>query len=265
MNNRYWLAITLTFIAPPAIAGEAGIPSAHQTRFDRFLPQPLAPFDLAPVQRDEADLAQFFGAAFGDWGFGQLSMPVSKDSWRLDSNRSFNTGTFGVRVDRPLSSRNLVSLAASYGDGFSNETERSVASGASAALSWQGRFRNESGVTGRLIIGDEESRDRIFGQFSRRFVGLELEGRYSLWRDHAPYAGFVWRKNDYQSFDNGNGLLTNGSRSESQSRLAAGWAWQIQPNWDFRAEANYRFAEDPYDPADSDRTQFYLRTRFELR
>jgi len=265
MTHPSWTAVFLTLIATSAHAGEAGAPAISEDGSESrsLLFRSMA--DSSLIRRDETDLARFFGGAFRNWGIGQMSIPVTQEVRQSEAGRVITAGSLGVRVDRILSSRSLVSLTARHGDGYSTDPERAISSISSASLSWQSRFRNDSGVTGRLFFGDQESRDRSIGLFSRRYVGVELEGRYALGQEHAPFAGITWQKNDYQYYDNGSGPSMLGGRSESQSRIAAGWSWQFQENWNFRAEANYLLAEDQFDPSASDRTQFYFRTRFGIR
>lgn len=265
MVRRLWPAAVVWALAGPVQAADGeGLVSRDLVRGTLSTPGVFVPDDSWAVRREEADLARFFGAAVQDWGIGRFSVPVTHELWRLDAQRSLSVSTLAIQWQHSLTSGNLVSLSARYGDGVASDTERSVMSGSAAVLSWSGFFKNESRLTGRVFVGDEEARDRSIGYAARRYVGLELEGRYSLWRDHAPFAGFAWQRNDYQSLDgNGNGGAWSGTvRDGSASRLAAGWAWQIQSNWDLRAEANYRLTDDASDALDNDRSQFYFSTRY---
>jgi len=266
MSRTIWPVLTVLLVSTPAGAGET----------EGFVPRGLAGESFSAsatfnrngtwvAQRDEADLAGFFGSAFRDWGDNRFSIPLSHEQWRMDSQRSLTVNALAIQWEHGLGAGNQLALSARYGDRVASDTESRVLSGTAAVLSWSSLFQNDSRVTGRLFIGDQDARDRSVSYSARRYVGLELEGRYSLWRDHSPFAGFAWQRSDYQTAD-GNGATWSGAlRGESSSRLAAGWAWQVLPNWDIRAEANYRLTDDAYDLLESDRTQLYFSTRFGFR
>lgn len=263
MVRHLWpVAAVWALVGPVQAADGEGFASRGLVGGSLSAPSIFVPDDSSTVHREEADLARFFGTAMQDWGIGRFSIPVTHEQWRLDAQRSLSVNTLAIQWQHSLNPGSLVSLSARYGDGIASDTERSVISGSAAVLSWSGLFKNESRLTGRVFVGDEETRDRSIGYAARRYIGLGIEGRYSLWRDHAPFAGFAWQRNDYQALD-GNSSSWNGAlRGGSASHLAAGWAWQIQSNWDLRAEANYRLTDDLPDALDSDRSQFFFSTRY---
>src|SRR4030067_327672 len=49
-------------------------------------------------------------------------------------------------------------------------------------------------------------------------------------------------------------------RREDYSRLAAGWNWQVRPNWGLRAEANYVLNTSGQPGVDYGRRQLVFRT-----
>jgi hypothetical protein len=265
-RNPLFLLVPALLAAPPVPAGET----------ESFTPRGLAgetliapgQFDLETAsvpRRSEIDLAGVFAGQDLAWGAGRLSLPVTHEIWQVDSQRLFSVHALSIQWQHSLGPANRVTLSTRYGDRSSSETERSVATGTAAALAWSSGLNSVSSVTGRLYLGDEAARDRSLGYAGRRYVGLELEGRYSLWRDHAPFASLAWQSSNYQLQDNNvpaGGSLT---RTEQVSRFAAGWSWQIDPNWDLRAEANYRLTEDSLDTLDGDRTRFYFSTRYGFR
>lgn len=262
MARCLWPAAVLVFAGPVQAADGEGLVPRGLVGGALSTPSVFVSDDSGVPRREEADLARFFGTAMQDWGIGRFSIPVTHEQWRLDAQRSLSVNTLAIQWQHSLNPGSLVSLSARYGDGIASDTERSVISGSAAVLSWSGLFKNESRLTGRVFVGDEETRDRSIGYAARRYIGLGIEGRYSLWRDHAPFAGFAWQRNDYQALD-GNSSSWNGAlRGGSASHLAAGWAWQIQSNWDLRAEANYRLTDDLPDALDSDRSQFFFSTRY---
>jgi len=265
MSRPIWPAIAILVITAPVEAGEVeGFAPRGLAGESRLHSGVLGQEGVWVARRDETDLAGFFGNALRDWGSGRFSIPVSHEQWRLDSQRSLSVNALAIQWEHGLNSGSLVSLSARYGDHVANDTGQRTLSGSAAVFSWSGLLKNDSRLTGRMLIGDEEARDRSAGYATRRYVGLELEGRYTLWRGHAPFAGLAWQRNDYQLFDTG-GTTGPAVRNGSSSRLAAGWSWQIESNWNLRAEANYRLADDTLDVPDNDRTQFYFSTRYGFR
>lgn len=111
-------------------------------------------------------------------------------------------------------------------------------------------------------MGDQDAQSPVSSE--RRYLGAHLEGSYALWRDHRPFASLLWQRNQYETVDN-SGLTGSLLRHDSFSRLAAGWNWQVSPDWDMRAEANYRFSDDGVDAGDDDRPQLYFSTRYGFR
>lgn len=215
----------------------------------------------APIHHTEIDLIRFFGSDILEWGNNRFSVPLRQEQ-HVEARRSLFVNVLSIEWQHSLNPANLLTLSARYGDSFSSDTENSAASGTSAVLSWNSLLGSDSRLSGKLYIGDEETRLRVNGE--RRYVGMQLEGRYSLWRDHTPFASLRWQRNQYDVVDNV-GATTGSLRYENSSRLAAGWNWQVSPGWDMRAEANYRIGEEGVDLTDSDRTQVYFSTHYGFR
>lgn len=214
--------------------------------------------ELAPINRTEIDLIRFFGSEILEWGNNRFSMPLRQERY-VEARRSLFVNVLSIEWQHSLNAANLLTLSARYGDSFSSDTENSAASGTSAVLSWNSLLGSDSRLSGRLYIGDEEAKTRANGE--RRYFGMHLEGRYSLWRDHTPFASLRWQRSQYDALDNGR-ATAGALRYENSSRLAAGWNWQVSPGWDMRAEANYRLSDESLDAADLDRTQLYFSTRY---
>jgi hypothetical protein len=218
-----------------------------------------------PVSRTELDLAHFFGGEALSWGNGRILMPFRHEEWSLDSQRSLFANALAIEWQHNVNADNLVTLSARYDNSLDSNAELPRASGTAATLSWSGLFAGDSRVSGKLFVGDQDARERRAGNGERRFYGLQLEGRYTLWRDHAPFASLQWQRNNYDVID---AIVQGGSllRQENISRFAAGWNWQVSPSWDMRAEANYRLADDnTADAPELDRTQLYFSTRYGFR
>lgn len=265
-RNLLALLVPALLAAPPVVAGEPESIAPRGLAGETLIAPGQSGLETAAVpRRSETDLASVLAGQELTWGQGRLSLPVTQETWRLDSQRLFSVNALSIQWQHSLGPTNRVTLSTRYGDRSSSESERSVASGTAAALAWSSGLGKDSSVTGRFYLGDETTRDRSLGYTGRRYFGLELEGRYSLWRDHAPFASLAWQSSNYLLQD-GNVPAAGGlSRSEQVSRFATGWSWQIEPHWDLRAEANYRLTEDSLDMLDGDRTRFYFSTRYGFR
>jgi hypothetical protein len=252
-----------------AVAGETDALAPHGLAGESLL-APRAAGGLNPemalvTRRRETDLAGLFGDAARKWGSDRFSVPLSQEEQYLDARRAQYLNALAIEWQHSLNDANRLTLSAHYGDRVYSDPELPGASGTAAAFAWSRRLGGESRLTGRLYMGDEDNRDRSLGYGTRRYYGLELVGRYALWRDHAPFASLAWQRSDYNALENGVPAPVNSLRHDSVSRLAAGWSWQILSNWDLRAEANYRFMEDSTELLDSDRTQLHFSTRYGFR
>lgn len=251
------LALIASLLATSAVAQSPDTRWLHPEVLRDAKPDP------APINRTEIDLIRFFGSDILEWGDNRFSMPLRQEQYLVDARRSLLVNVLAIEWQHSLNAANSLTLSARYGDSLSSDSEISTASGTSAVLSWNSLLSGESRLSGKFYVGDEEAKRRANGE--RRYFGMLLEGRYSLWRDHTPFASLRWQRSQYDVLDNG--ALTMGSllRYESASRLAAGWNWQVSPGWDMRAEANYRLGEEGLDATDSDRTQLYFSTHYGFR
>jgi hypothetical protein len=183
---------------------------------------------------------------------------------RRDARRLLDSRALAIQWQHTIDPAQRLSLSAHYGDQVRIDSAVSASTQNSAAVGWSRQLDGASELTGRLFLGDEDAKLRLNGYGARRYYGLQFEGRYSMWPDHAPYAGLSWEHNDYEAVDSAalNGLPLH---SEGISRFTAGWTWQISPLLDIRAEARYRLTDEVTDPAEQDRTRFYFRSRYGFR
>ena len=181
-----------------------------------------------------------------------------------DARRLLDGRVLAIEWQHAVDPSQQLSFSAQYGDQVRIDNAASAATRNGAAFGWSRQLDSASQMTGRLFLGDEDDRLRLNGYGARRYYGLQFEGRYTLWREHAPFAGLSWEHNDYDAMDS---TTAAGSplHSEGISRFTAGWAWQVSPLFDVRAEARYRLTDEVSDPAEQDRTQFYLRSRYGFR
>jgi len=224
------------------------------------------------INRSETDLVRSFAGEPLTWGNNRFSVPLQQETWRLDSRRSLLINALAIEWQHNMNASNVLTLSARHGDSLYSDTELpgpstssgQAASGTAATLSWSTLFGGESRVIGRLYAGDEDAKERSNGNADRRYYGLQVEGRYGLWRDHAPFASLKWQRGNIDTLGS-TGTANPLLRSESFSHFGAGWNWQVSPTWDVRAEANYRLTDDSVDAIEVDRTQFYFSTRYGFR
>jgi len=219
---------------------------------------------LQRISHTETDLLRSFTGETLGWGNNRFAVPLQQETWRLDSRRSLLTKALAIEWQHSLNASNFMTLSARRGDSLYSDAELPGSTGTAATLSWNTLFGGESRVIGRLYAGDEDTKERSNGNTDRRFYGLQIEGRYGLWRDHAPFASLKWQRSNIEMPGN-TGTANSLLRRESSSYLGAGWNWQVSPSWDVRAEANYRVADDSAEAVELDRTQFHFSTRYGFR
>jgi hypothetical protein len=188
-------------------------------------------------------------------------VPLFQAEQRSDPRRPLTTQALAIEWQHSLNASQRFSLGAQYSDQTTVERTTLTATGSGATLGLSQQLGDGSLLTGQLFLGDEDTKARLNnGYGTRRYYGMVFEGRTALWRDHTPFASLSWQRNDYEGLD-----AAIVARSESVSRFAAGWNWQVSPDLDLRAEAQYRLTEDVLDPAEQDRLQFYFRSRYGFR
>jgi hypothetical protein len=193
------------------------------------------------------------------------NFPVVRFQQQQDPNRALLSSALAIEWQHQLNGSQRFSLSAQYRDQVQTRTDTLNASGNSAAFGWSQQVSQSSLLSSQLYLGDEGMKDRASGYSNRRYYGLAFEGRYSLWRDHTPFASLSWQRNEYDTLEpvaNGNGAAP---RSEGVSRFIAGWTWQVTPVLNLRAEAQYRLTDEVFDPSEQDRLQFYFRSRYGFR
>ena len=219
---------------------------------------------LQLISRSETDLLRSFTGETLGWGNNRFAVPLQQETWRLDPRRSLLINALAIQWQHSLNASNFLTLSARHADSLYSDAELSGTSGMAATLSWSALFGGESRVIGRLYAGDADAKERSNGNTDRRYYGLHVEGRYGLWRDHAPFASLKWQRSNVEM--QGNLGTTNSLlRRETFSHLGAGWNWQVSPSWDVRAEANYRLADDGLEAVELDRTQLYFSTHYGFR
>lgn len=272
-------------LALAALLCGAGVVAADDESDSPLLDRALAREEgggpgLQLTSRTETDLLRSFTGETLNWGNNRFAVPLQQETWRLDSRRSLLINALAIQWQHSLNASNFLTLSARHGDSLYSDAELpgpfdkfragsstgsgQASSGTAATLSWNTLFGGESRVIGRLYAGDEDAKERSNGNTDRRYFGLHVEGRYGLWRDHAPFASLKWQRSNVET-QGYTGTASALLRRESISLLGAGWNWQVSPSWDMRAEANYLLFDDGAEAVEADRTQLYFSTRYGFR
>jgi hypothetical protein len=195
---------------------------------------------------------------------GALHPGAADGSATLTSSRNRFSG-FGIKLRHRVDASNSVALSAGY-----SETPWSAQASANldvldtrAALSWtsSGTGFPRPGMTSSVFVGDESARDDNYQRLGRRYYGFSVGGELQLSQDHTPYLSYRMRRNLYNP-DDPNYLV---SPYDDRSQIAAGWKWQVQPNWSLQAEARYGLNGTTLDPYSPDRSRIFFGTRFDFR
>jgi hypothetical protein len=198
-----------------------------------------------------------------DWGQDRFTLPVFHQELRSEGERALKYAAFGVAWSRRLDSSNLVSLTAQHGDYAYLEQAARDTNNSLAAFAWSGELSGASHprLSSSIFLGDESAKDETYRSLGRRYYGVTLDGRFTPYRNHTPYASLRLQRSDYLSED----PLSLLARREDYSRLAAGWDWQVRPNWGLRAEANYSLNNSNVESYGYDHTRVLFSTRFDFR
>ena len=223
-------------------------------------------------QGDEADnaalspgLLSLQGGLDIDWGQDRFALPLYHQEFRYERERALTYDALGVEWSRRLNTQNLLTLSAQYGDyayAYADQpmgdTTNSV-----AAFAWSSELTGalHPRVSSSIYLGDETAKDDAYRFLGRRYYGVTLDGRFTPYPKHTPYASLRLQRSDYLAED----ALLSAPRREDFSRLAAGWDWQVRPNWGLRAEANYSLNNSSVESFGYDRARVLFTTRFDFR
>lgn len=228
---------------------------------DKFLFMHVATPEV-PAARADSGLPELVGSVGYGNGSNRFSIPIvhqtllTKDrARRLDAYGLEWRSRFGVIHELAVSARH-----GEYGalDGGARDSAGNV-----AQLAWTGAFAgsHRPRLVGSLFVGDETAKDKGPNWFGRKYYGLSLNGRFTAFDKHTPYASLYLQRSDYDAVE----ALAASARREDYSRLAAGWNWQVRPNWGLRAEANYILNSSGQAAYDYERSQILFSTRFDFK
>lgn len=206
------------------------------------------------------------------WGAERFAIPVRHQQIGLDRANAASPVRFdalALQWMHELDAENAFALSAQVGDyNYRSADDRLSgphdAASTLASFGWVSKFQGivmQPRLSGSVFLGDETTRNDNIRYYGRRFYGLKMDGSFSLFQDHTPYASIQIQRSDYDSYD----ALYLGARRDDYSRLAAGWNWQVNPNWGLRAEANRSFNNSNLDLYEYARHQFFFTTRFDFR
>lgn len=196
-------------------------------------------------------------------GAGSLKLPLTHREYRDDEQRAHRFNALGVEWEQELLPGHRLALSAERGGHVALDESGLDTSRTRAALRVSSELPalNGAQVSGTVFLGGETPRDEVYKHLGRRFYGFSLEGRFTAFRHHSPYTSFQVQRSDYDTAD----PAAASARWEDYSRLAAGWDWQIMPNWGLRAEANYSLNTSNESAYEYDRSELFFSTRFNFR
>lgn len=211
---------------------------------------------------DTSSMSLVGGGGF-DWGSNRFSIPLGYRQIWVDHSDYLRLSTLGVEWRGQLDETNLLNAAAQYGDYEYEAVNARTAAGYSATFGWSGLYAGESRprVGGSVFVGEEAVDQAALKYFGRRYYGVTADGSFSPYKDHSPYVSLKLQRSDYDDDD----PIYLTPRNEDYSRLAAGWSWQVQPNWRLRAEADYTLNKSNLSLYEFDSNRLFFSTRFDFR
>ncbi|MBI3898130.1 MAG: hypothetical protein HY308_07520 [Gammaproteobacteria bacterium] len=185
----------------------------------------------------------------------------------LTDSSSNRLSGFGVKWQHRVDASNTFALTAGYSESPWTEQSSSHNLGildTRAAVSWTstGTSALRPGMTGSVFIGDESVSDDSYRRLDRRYFGVAVGGQLQVAQDHTPYVSYQLQRRFYNGVDDPAYMMLP---YEDRSQVAAGWRWQVQPNWSLHAEASYGLNGASLDPYTLDRSRIFFGTRFDFR
>ena len=261
---------------------------------DKFLRADIASLKSgfgADLDETGTEPQSFSGSLAFNWGRDRFSIPIYHDRAVLaqEGNRQFDA--LGLEWRRRLSGDHQLSFTAQFGDsaylGQLGQSSRDTTS-AVAQLAWTSEFGGAARprIIGGVFLGNETAKERDLGWSGRKYYGFTLESRFTAFQTHTPFAAFQLARSDYDGtaadgagvgttyypgvtagygYPGSGSSLASSYRRDDYSRLAAGWNWQIRPNWGLRAEAYYSLNSSGLPIYDYDRSQIFFSTRYDFR
>jgi len=226
---------------------------------DKFLTVHEAALDAA-APRTYNGTANLSGSVGYDVGPNRFGIPLVHQTYQTDEGaRRFDA--YGLEWRRKFGTAHELAVSARRGEyGALDGGTRDSSTGNVAQLAWSSAFAGgyQPRIMGSVYLGDETAKDKGPKWFGRKYVGLSLDGSFTAFERHTPYASLHLQRSDYDATE----TSLSAARREDYSRLAAGWNWQVRPNWGLRAEANYVLNVSGQAGYDYERSQLLFSTRF---
>ena len=207
--------------------------------------------------------ANVLGSVGYDIGVNRFSIPIVHQTYLTDDGARRFDG-YGLEWRRKFGVAHELALSARRGEyGTLDGGARDSSTGNVAQLAWSSAFPGglQPRVMGSVFLGDETAKDKGPRWFGRKYYGLSLDGSFTAFDGHTPYASVHLQRSDYDVAE----TASAATRREEYSRLAAGWNWQVRPNWGLRAEANYILNTSGLAGYDYERSQLLFSTRFDFK
>lgn len=294
-HKVYKVVATVTTWALPAVAGATSLGWFDEMPARDSLGRIRAPFSLSSSeesrltfgveaykslvepsngysyrQASEQTTLKFYGE-FADYGndfrapLAALNPQASPKEGTLLGSPNSRLSGFGIKWQHRVDAVNTVALSAGYSETpWSASTPSVDALDTRAAVSWNGSWAGtflQPGVSGSVFVGDKSARDETYQQLGRRYYGFSVGGELRVAQDHVPYFSYRLRRDFFRPEDPAYLIAPY----EDQSQIAAGWRWQVLPNWSLQAEARYGLNGANLDPYSPDRSRFFFGTRFDFR
>ncbi len=227
---------------------------------DKFLFVHVATPEGAAPRADNGPPNLLGGVGYGD-GPNRFSIPIVHQTFLTDDGMR-RMDAYGLEWRRKFGVAHELALSARRGEYGALDGGARDSTGNVAQLAWSSAFAGSyrPRVMGSLFLGDETAKDKGPKGFGRKYFGVSLDGSLTAFDKHTPYASLHLQRSDYDMTEAA--LLV---RREDYSRLAAGWNWQVRPNWGLRAEANYILNTSGLPGYDYERSQLLFSTRFDFK
>lgn len=189
-----------------------------------------------------------------------FSFPLYYRSTQYNNGNNQKLDSFGLKWRHRFENAGSLTVSARYGKGASILADESLKDTANklASVSWTSGLER-SGLTGSLYFGDEQISDtQVNEENGYRVYGFAVGGHWSLIGHHTPYVSLRYQTTDQE-------VMTGLTDYDRYTRISAGWNWQVQPNWQIRAEANFTYDQPRWNLLNVDRARVLFSTRFDIK